>query len=315
MEQFQSVQILNISAERAGQRLDNFLIRIAKGVPKSRIYRAIRKGEVRINKKRAKPDTKLEAGDDVRIPPLVVKAKTEFVLLDNTRQLLCESILYEDDSLIVLNKPAGMAVHGGTGTDFSLIMALRQVKPEYHQLELVHRLDKDTSGCLMVAKNLSALRDLQQQLKSHEIEKHYSCLVEGTWTDENLHVRAPLRKNVLRSGERMVIVTPDGKQAHTEFHCQQQYTNAALVHAHLHTGRTHQIRAHLRHISHPLAGDTKYGDRKFNQQMQDYGLKRLFLHAHHLKFCLPGNKKAITVTAPLDDDLNLCLQNLAKTAN
>lgn len=315
MEQFQSVQILEISADRASQRLDNFLIRIAKGVPKSRIYRAIRKGEVRINKKRAKADYKLQSGDLVRVPPLIVKEKTSLVLKESTRQLLLDSILYEDQDVIVLNKLAGMAVHGGTGTDFSLILAMRQVAPEYNQLELVHRLDKHTSGCLMIAKNLRALRDLQQQLKDHLVEKHYTCLVKGAWSAKNQHVKVALKKNVLMSGERMVLVDPDGKQSHTEFHCQKEYSAATLLHAYLHTGRTHQIRVHLTHISHPLAGDPKYGSREFNKKMQRFGLHRLFLHAHSIKFCLPGNKKAITVTAPLDDELNLCLQNLAKMAN
>ena len=315
METFQNVQILEISADRAGQRLDNFLIKIAKGVPKSRIYRAIRKGEVRINKKRAKAEYKLLAGDCVRVPPLVIKDQAHFILKDSTRELLENKILYEDDDLIVLNKPAGMAVHGGSGTDFSLILALRQMKPDYHQLELVHRLDKPTSGCLLLAKNFNALRELQQQMKDREIEKHYTCLVKGAWSNKYEHVRVALKKNILQSGERMVFVDSTGKTAHTEFHCQQEYSGVSLLHAYLHTGRTHQIRVHLKHIGHYLAGDTKYGNREFNQQMQQFGLNRLFLHAHHVKFYLPANKKAITVTAPLDNELNLCLQNLAKTAN
>lgn len=314
MDQFQKVQIVTINEDRIGQRLDNFLCKLATGVPKSRIYRAIRKGEVRVNKKRAKAEYKLELHDEIRIPPLKINEQTTASISANTKQMLLSNILYENDDLLVINKLAGLPVHGGSGTTFSLINSLRQLKDEYHQLELVHRLDKETSGCLLLAKNRQSLLFLQEQIKQQMMEKDYYCLVAGKWSDNNKHVKAPLRKNVMRSGERMVQVDESGKPSHTEFECQQQFSNAALLRARLHTGRTHQIRAHLQYVSHPLAGDKKYGDRDFNKQMRELGLQRMFLHAASLKFYLPDQQKAITVTAPLDDELTQCLQKLALTA-
>lgn len=310
MDKFKTVQSLIIDAERVGQRLDNFLIRLAKGVPKSRIYRAIRKGEVRINKKRAKAQQKLAQGDVLRIPPLTVKTDEPQSLNSQTQAQLLQAILYEDDEVLVLNKPARMAVHGGSETHFSLILALRQLRPDYAKLELVHRLDKDTSGCLLLAKNYPVLKNLQQQFMDNDVEKLYYCLCQGTWAEQQ-HVTVPLAKRTI-SNEQMVVVDDQGKSAHTEFHCLEQYHNACLLSAKLHTGRTHQIRVHCKHLANVIAGDVKYGDKTFNKNMREFGLRRLFLHAYQIKFCLPNSKKPITVTAPLERELLQCLQNLEK---
>ena len=304
------VQLIEISEERAGQRLDNYLVSTIKGVPKSRFYRAIRKGEVRVNKKRAKPEYKIQAGDVLRIPPLHVRPVQEVTIQENTQQALLQRILYEDDSVLVLNKPAGMAVHGGTNSSFGVINALRVAKPDCHYLELVHRLDKATSGCLLIAKKRSALRALHEQMRLGEIDKQYLCLAKGQWLGGKRKVNVALRKNTISSGERIVRVDRDGKPALTEFICEQQFSQAVLLRAILHTGRTHQIRVHLQHIEYYLAGDEKYGDREFNTLLRACGLKRMFLHAEQLKFRLPNQEKAITVSAPLEEELQECLNNL-----
>lgn len=315
MSDFNQVQFIEVTDNNKDQRLDNFLIKLAKGVPKSRIYRAVRKGEVRVNKKRAKADYKLQVGDSVRLPPLYVRSGEQTILSNAMSEVILDSILYQDDNLLVLNKPANMAVHGGTNTDFSLINVLRQFQSEWRQMELVHRLDKATSGCLILAKNMQSLRNLQQQLIGQKMTKTYYCLAKGSWNEDCSQVKLPLRKNIVKSGERMVCVDPEGKPAHTEFKLVNQYDNCMLLKAVLHTGRTHQIRVHLQYLCHFLAGDNKYGDREFNKWVKSFGLKRMFLHAHSVKFYLPDSKKAITVTAPLDDELTLCLQNLAKISN
>jgi len=314
MNAFNKVQLIEITADRAGQRVDNYLIKLAKGVPQSRIYRVIRKGEVRVNKKRAKASQKLCEHDVLRIPPLMVSEQPAISMSQSLRDKLLAAICYEDENLLVLNKPAGLAVHGGTDTDFSLILALRSLRENYQQLELAHRLDKYTSGCLLVAKNIQTLRALQQQMRQGQIEKRYTCLVKGNWSSKHRHVRNPLKKQII-SGEQMVVVAADGKTAHTEFECLEQFNTAALVSAYLHTGRTHQIRVHLQHIGHPIARDRKYGDKDFNQIMKQLELQRMFLHAEQLKFYLPDSKKAITVTAPLDNELLECLKILRKSQN
>ena len=273
----QQVRRLVIDAEQEGQRLDNFLKTQLKGVPKSLIYRIVRKGEVRVNKKRIKPEYKLVAGDEVRIPPVRVAEANE---LPSARlssiQALEQQILYEDDVLIVLNKPAGMAVHGGSGLSFGVIEGLRALRPDARFMELVHRLDRDTSGCLMIAKERSALKHLHEQLRLKTMRKQYAALVRGQWQSHVRSINAPLLKNVLQSGERIVRVNPEGKPSETRFHVLKRFADATLVEASPITGRTHQIRVHTAHAGHPIACDDKYGDQLFDQRMRDLGLERLF---------------------------------------
>ncbi len=303
-------QLIEIKEEKIGQRLDNWLFNLAKGVPKSRIYRAIRKGEVRINKKRTKAEYKLKLADQVRIPPLHVSEKNVIPLIKPaTIQWLLDRILYEDLQLLILNKPAGIAVHGGSKISFGIIDILRQANPK-QSFELVHRLDKDTSGCLLIAKTSNCLRQLHEMLRNGKIKKEYLCLVKGKWHKLHNIVDLPLRKNNLVSGERIVQVDPHGKKAITEFQLLEATNLASLLRASLHTGRTHQIRVHLQQVKHPLAGDSKYGDRLFNKKMQSLGLTRLFLHAEKLKFRLPKAQKAITVSAPLAKELRECWNQL-----
>ncbi|WP_175574249.1 23S rRNA pseudouridine(955/2504/2580) synthase RluC [Teredinibacter haidensis] len=305
------VQLVTITEDAEGQRLDNFLISRLKGVPKSMIYRIIRKGEVRVNKGRAKPERKLQANDVVRIPPVrVSEGKVEVKASDGLRNLLSESILYESIGLIVVNKPSGLAVHGGSGISLGLIESLRQMRTENTFLELVHRLDRDTSGCVLVAKKRSMLVYLQNLFREKkQIDKRYLALVKGRWPNRAKVVEAPLQKNELQSGERVVRVSLEGKASKTEFEVVQRYENATLVQVKPITGRTHQIRVHAQHKGHPLACDDKYGDDDFDREMKTLGCKRLFLHAASLSFNLPTGE-ALFVEAPLPDDLQIVLDNL-----
>jgi len=305
-----AVQWVEISAEDAGQRIDNFLQRFLKGVPKSRIYRLLRKGEVRVNKARAKPEYRVRSGDQVRIPPVRVAAPGEIVAGAREMGRLLDAVLYEDDRLLVLNKPAGMAVHGGSGLSFGVIEALRALRPDAPYLELVHRLDRDTSGCLLIAKRRSELRTLHALLRSAQVEKRYLLLVQGDWGAGRHEVKASLRKSLLRGGERLVQVDPEGKQALTRFRLLESYPGASLMEAELKTGRTHQIRVHAAYAGHPLAGDDKYGDSGFNRQMRTLGLKRLFLHAHYIAFTDAEAGRTIEVSAPLSADLREVIQQL-----
>ncbi len=299
-----------INDEQGGQRVDNYLLKCLKGVPKSRVYRLLRKGEVRVNGRRIKPEYRLEPGDRVRIPPVrTAEARPS----DPNRSLVERveaSILYEDDRLIVLNKPSGIAVHGGSGVSYGVIEALRASRPTARFLELAHRLDRDTSGCLVVAKRRSALRAFQEQLRGTGIEKRYLALLKGSWRGGVRRVDAPLRKNVLRSGERMVNVDPEGKPALSLFRPVTIYKAATLVEVTLLTGRTHQIRVHARHLGQPIAGDAKYGDEAFNRFMAERGLKRLFLHAHQLGFTLDEASTTLRIEAPLDPALSAVLNQL-----
>ena len=304
------VHFHTISEDEAGQRLDNFLIARLKGVPKSLVYRIIRKGEVRVNKGRAKPERKLAPGDLVRVPPVRTSNKPKAVAGDNLLQLLSDSILYESKELLVINKPSGIAVHGGSGVSLGLIEALRQMPEQGKFLELVHRLDRDTSGCVMVAKKRSMLRYLQDLLRQEGgIDKTYYALVKGSWSKRRSVVEAPLRKNELQSGERVVKVTFDGKPSKTVFSIEKHYEDVTLVRAKPITGRTHQIRVHALHVGHPLVGDDKYGDKELNKSMRSVGIKRLFLHACSLKIPLPDGK-SLTVEAPLPEDLSVGLNKL-----
>lgn len=308
----QQVRLLVIDAEQEGQRLDNFLKTQLKGVPKSLVYRIVRKGEVRVNKKRIKPDYKLVAGDEVRIPPVRVAEANELPSAKlSSIQALEQQILFEDEVLIVLNKPAGMAVHGGSGLSFGVIEGLRALRPETRFLELVHRLDRDTSGCLMVAKKRSALKHLHEQLRLKTMRKQYAALVRGQWQPHIRVVNAPLLKNVLQSGERIVRVNVDGKPSETRFHILKRFTDATLVEASPITGRTHQIRVHTAHAGHPIACDDKYGDADFDQKMRSAGLARLFLHASRLTFQHPVTSNEMTIEAPLDPHLAQFLTKLA----
>lgn len=303
------VRMHEVAGEEAGQRLDNFLLRILKGAPKSMIYRIIRKGEVRINKGRTKPDYRLRAGDQVRIPPVRV-ADDKPGPSSGSVDFLNDRILFEDNRILILDKPSGMAVHGGSGLAYGVIEGLRALRPTAPFLELVHRLDRDTSGCLIIAKRRSALRGLHELLREGQVGKIYLCLVMGEWQGGARWVDAPLRKFQTGSGERVVRVSPDGKPARSYFRPIERYNGATLMEVKLDTGRTHQIRVHAASVGHPLAGDDKYGDDAFNNRMKGLGLRRLFLHAHRLTFIEPGSEQDIDVSAPLDDTLATVLTRL-----
>tara|TARA_Y100001968_G_scaffold23537_1_gene18442 strand:+ start:2467 stop:3468 length:1002 start_codon:yes stop_codon:yes gene_type:complete len=292
------VQFDHISADQAGQRIDNYLITRLKGAPKTLVYRILRKGEVRVNKGRVKPDYRLQAGDQLRIPPVRLPAPDEPVLVgQGILNALEQNMLFEDKGLIVVNKPAGLAVHGGSGLHFGVIEAMRQLRPDCPQLELVHRLDRDTSGCLMIAKKRSVLRHLHAALRGDGVNKRYWALVRGRWPGSTKKVHAPLQKNNLRSGERMVEVDPAGKESLTEFSVLQRFgERATLVEARPITGRTHQIRVHAKYAGHPIGGDPKYGDDDFSRELRELGGKRLFLHARSLAVTL-ADGEALQVQA------------------
>ena len=313
---FAQVMMISIDEDQAGQRLDNFLIARLKGVPKSKIYNVIRKGEVRVNKGRIKPEYKLVAGDSVRVPPIrTAEAGTEAKASHQMMSLLARSILFEDDGLLVVNKPPGLAVHGGSGITLGLIETLRQMRPEARHLELVHRLDRDTSGCIMVAKKRSYLRHLQAALREKSagaggITKVYQALVIGAWPKRVHQVNAPLLKTEVAGGERVVRVHPEGKPSLTEFKLLQGFAGFSLIEARPITGRTHQIRVHAQYAGCALVGDEKYGNDEINEAMRAQGIKRLFLHASALSFYLPESEELTRVDAPLPADLAIPLGRL-----
>ena len=309
---FDAVTYHDVDAEYAGQRLDNFLIRLLKGVPKSRIYRLLRKGEVRVNKGRVKADTRLAAGDVIRVAPIRVSdSSSQSMPGRQMRARLKESIIFEDDGLIVIDKPSGMAVHGGSGVSFGVIEGLRADRPDAKFLELVHRLDRDTSGCLMLAKSRSALINLQKQIQQNHIKKSYQALVKGKWPKGKSTINAPLKKNTLASGERMVRVDVEGKASVTHFSVAKLYKQASLLDIRLETGRTHQIRVHCQFSDQAIAGDPKYGDQEFNLLTRGLGLKRLFLHASCLEFKHPLSSEWMKIESPLPSDLKTILDKLA----
>ena len=309
--QFNQVSYVDIGPEQSGQRLDNFLIKTLKGVPKSRIYRLLRKGEVRVNKGRVKADSRLKEGDIVRLPPSRVAERGEMPAVGRQlKQYLANNVLFEDDGLLIINKPSGLAVHGGSGVSLGAIEALRAEHPELRFLELVHRLDRDTSGCLMLAKKRSVLLELQQAMQRNNIEKRYIALAKGRWPKGKNTINAPLRKNTLQSGERMVRVDVSGKASVTHFKILQQFPSATLLDIKLETGRTHQIRVHCQFAQQPLAGDSKYGDEHYNESLKESGLKRLFLHASSLRFKHPLSGDWVDVEAPLPADLAKVLTKL-----
>ncbi len=300
-----------VDHETQGQRIDNFLMRCVKGVPRSHIYRVLRRGEVRVNKGRVKAHYRVRAGDMVRIPPMRTadpgaEPRAPAVQLDR----LEKGILFEDDRLVVLNKPAGMAVHGGSGLSYGLIEALRQLRPG-KELELVHRLDRETSGCLVVSKRRSALRELHQLIREHGLDKRYIALLTGPLARREVVVDAPLRKNVLSSGERIVRVDPEqGKPARTIFRRIGGFAGCTLVDVRLITGRTHQIRVHAQHLGAPLAGDPKYGLDEVNRSLRGLGLRRLFLHASALTFQLQYMSRPLRVEASLPTELEAVVKTL-----
>ena len=294
---------IQIDDAHAQQRLDNFLIGQLKGVPKTRIYRAIRKGEVRVNKKRVRVDYRLAIGDIVRIPPVQKLEGTTKPVLDQSLLISLEMrILYEDSDLLIINKPSGLPVHGGSGViRLSLIDALRTMRPKAHIVKLVHRLDRETSGCLVVAKKRSTLLALHTLLTERKVNKKYLLLVKGHWQGGERRLEAPLQKNVLQSGERIVKISQEGKTAVTFFRPLKFFSDTSLLEARLFTGRTHQIRVHAAYTGHPIAGDEKYGDKSFNREMRKRGLCRLFLHSAEI-YCEWENK-SLGVCAILDIDL------------
>lgn len=311
-------QFIQIDEERAGQRIDNFLLNRLKGVPKSRIYRMLRKGEVRVNKGRIKASYRLEAGDEVRIPPVRQgePAKTREPGA-NVLSLIENSILAEEKGFLVLNKPSGIAVHGGSGLNYGVIEALRKLRPDAPFLELVHRLDRETSGILIIAKKRSVLREMHGLLRGEEggMDKRYLALVKGRWKGGERRVDAPLLKNTLRSGERVVTVSAEGKPALSLFRPVTIYDHvgengASLVEIDLKTGRTHQIRVHAASIGCPIAGDEKYGEADFNRTLKEKGLRRLFLHAKSVEFFLSGSDQRYQFTAPMGDELKKVLEQL-----
>ena len=305
------VQQVEIDADQSGQRIDNFLVTRLKGVPKSAIYRMIRKGEVRVNKGRIKPEYKLELGDTVRIPPARTAQRDETPLFigDQLKTQLEAAILFEDNGLVVLNKPSGLAVHGGSGLSLGVIEALRVIRPQQKFLELVHRLDRDTSGLLLVAKKRSVLRQLHEDLREGRVEKTYVALLYGRWNGRQHRIEAPLKKFDLASGERVVRVSQEGKPSLTLFEQKRLFEQATLVEAKPVTGRTHQIRVHAQFAGHPIAGDDKYIPREQDALFRDKGLKRLFLHAFRIEFNdIEGKRQAFE--APLPADLQAVLNKL-----
>jgi 23S rRNA pseudouridine955/2504/2580 synthase len=302
-----------VADDRAGQRIDNFLLHVFKNVPKSFIYKLLRKGAIKVNGKRIKVEYKLESGDLIRLPAVYQEAQPKTAQAkEATKIFLKRAILFEDEDLIVLNKPSGMAVHGGSGINLGVIEVMRQIYPDNDSLELVHRLDRDTSGCLILAKKRSILRELHELFQAGKVRKNYLLLARGGWEGGTRKVDESLKRHQLVGGERMVRVEDDGKMSTTIFHPGRHFptANCVLLEAELRTGRTHQIRVHAAHIGHPVAGDEKYGDRKFNLELRKLGLKRLFLHAATLNLSLKSGK-LISVKAPLPHELKNFLVNIS----
>lgn len=308
------VRLLRIGEEADAQRIDNFLMKHLKGVPKSHIYRLLRSGQVRVNGKRIKQNFRLSVGDEVRIPPVrTSQTATPGKLSDQQRQRLNDAILYEDKRLLVINKPSGIAVHGGSGISLGVIEQLRLLRADEKGLELVHRLDRATSGLLMIAKRRSALRTLHTLQRENRIRKSYLALVAGDWPENRMRVDAPLKKNLLRGGERIVTVDEEGKPATTLFRIKEQFRDCMLVEAELLTGRTHQIRVHAAHLGTPIIGDEKYGDEEINRRYRQLGLKRLFLHAWQLAFEWDEEGEMLKLVAPLEPALEQLLTTLRET--
>ena len=308
------VRLVTISEDEADQRIDNFLLRVCKGVPKSHIYRVLRSGEVRVNKGRIDQTYRLKEGDVVRIPPVRVAERATTTVPGAEF-----NILLEDAHLLVIDKPAGIAVHGGSGVSYGVIEQLRAARPEAKFLELVHRLDRETSGVLLLAKKRSALTNLHEQIREGELDKRYLALVHGEWKNSRQHVKLPLFKYTTSDGERRVRVQADGQPSHTVFNLLRRYGEFALLEAELKTGRTHQIRVHLASSGFPIVGDDKYGDFGLNKALQKaegdrIALKRMFLHAHQVTFRHPDTNEEVTLNAKLPPECERFLKSLGKKA-
>ncbi|MGM0983930.1 MAG: RluA family pseudouridine synthase [Pseudomonadota bacterium] len=313
MAEGRDVQWVEVTEGQVGQRVDNFLLTRMKGAPRALVYRIVRKGEVRVNKKRVKADTRLALGDMVRIPPLRLSPREAVRdVSDNLRNLLAGSVLLEGRDWLVLNKPSGLAVHGGSGVKIGLIEALRQVREDLDFLELVHRLDRDTSGCLLLAKSRPALLALNASLKERQMDKQYLALVAGRWPARRDFVSARLDRYELANGERRVRVEAGGKVARTRFAVREAFEKVTLIEAEPVTGRTHQIRVHAAHAGHPLLGDDKYGSRESQRLAATLGLSRLFLHASALSFPEPSSGRPVRIKAPLPDELDAVLDRARK---
>lgn len=307
----QQVQYYVVDEEAVGQRIDNLLLRLMKNVPKSHIYRIVRSGEVRINKGRIGADYKLTLGDVIRIPPV------RFAEKEVPRHVppVEFPIVFEDAHLLVVNKPAGTAVHGGSGVSFGVIEQLRAARPQAKFLELVHRLDRETSGILLLAKKRSALTAVHELMRANHVQKRYFALVHGYWQNQRQHVRLPLHKFTTAEGDRRVVVRDDGQAAHTIFNQIEVFRNTpwgdfTLLEADLQTGRTHQIRVHLSHFGFPIVGDEKYGDFALNKTLVKQGSGRMFLHAHHVEFEHPDSKELLVLDVPLPEVCETFLQTL-----
>lgn len=295
-----SVRSHTVSDDEAGQRIDNFLLRICKGVPKTWVYRVIRKGEVRVNKGRIDADYKIQTGDVIRIPPVRIAEKPSHSVPQSRATKL--PVMFEDDYLLIINKPAGLAVHGGSGISFGVIEQLRAAYPAQKFLELVHRLDRETSGLLILAKKRSALVHLHEQIRNGQMDKRYYAILIGELTDKETHVKAPLYKYVTASGERRVQVEPNGQSAHTRFNIDQVLNGHTAVRVKIYTGRTHQIRVHSQYIDHPIVGDEKYGDFEHNKKMAKQKFGRMYLHAQELKITHPHTGEVLALKSELPDE-------------
>lgn len=305
------VKFVTVTENNESQRIDNFLLLTLKGVPKSKIYRIIRKGEVRVNKGRVKPEYKLAVGDVVRVPPVSVREESATVKpSDKIASLLQQSVIFENSELLVINKPSGLAVHGGSGINLGVIEAFRAIRPEEKFLELVHRLDRDTSGCLLIAKKRPMLKYLHQCLREDTMKKIYHTVVVGKWPSHVREVNAPLQKNELKSGERVVTVTKEGKPSLTKFRLIERYKGYTLVEASPITGRTHQIRVHAAFAGYPILGDEKYGVDDLNKNMKKFGARRLMLHAAELTVKLPSERKVTVFKAPYEASFDRVVDGL-----
>ena len=311
MVQVPARQII-VDLEHDGRRIDNFLAWTLKGIPRDRIYRMLRSGEVRVNGGRIRQDHRLTTGEVLRLPPVRLTPNEGMAPSESLRAVVRDSVLYEDQELLVLNKPARIAVHGGVGIQHGLIEVLRDLRPDAPYIELVHRLDRGTSGCLMIAKRPRFLRAMHGLMRSGAIAKTYLGLISGHWPVSAGVIKTGLRKNGVRSSERRVCVTDDGKFAETHIEPIERFENASLVRIQLKTGRTHQIRVHTAYAGHPLAGDDKYGDKAFNRAMRHYGLRDLFLHSHRIEFVAPDSREQISVNAPLPPGLLSVLESLRR---
>lgn len=312
------VEHREIASGEAGQRLDNYLLRQLKGVPRSRIYRLLRKGEVRVNGRRSKPDYRLERGDRVRLPPVArgtSRPLEELPLPQGLAQTLAGAVLLEDSDLLVLNKPAGLPVHGGSGVPVGVIEAMRRLRPQEPFLELAHRLDRETSGCLVLARNRPALQAFHASLREGGVEKTYLALVAGQWRGGPRRVQQGLTRNARRGEVRLVRVDEEGRDADSLFTPLAHYDGATWMEVQIGTGRTHQIRVHAAHEGHPVAGDRHYGDFAFNRRLRRLGLRRLFLHARSLSFTLASSGQSYHLDAPLDPDLARVLERLGNPEN